>query len=106
VFLTSPAESDLVGISDYITFELGEPSIAKNLISRIKKAVLSLDEMPHRHAEIDASLVGVNGVRFRVESNYLIFYKINEYDTSVRVLRILYGKRDWQSILNNSSLVE
>jgi len=103
VLITSPAERDLISISDYIAVELGEPGTALKLINRIQKAALSLDEMPYRHKEIEIDLIGVPGIRFLIEANYLIFYHVREYDKSVRVLRILYGKRDWQKILRNIS---
>jgi len=104
VSLTSPAEFDLISISDYIAIELGEPAVARKLIAKIKKAVLSLDEMPYRRAEIDIEITGVPGIRFLIEANYLIFYHIREEEKSVRVLRVLYGKRDWQTILSGTSL--
>ena len=99
VSMASPAERDLIKISDYIAIELGEPAVARKLVARIKKAVLSLDEMPYRHAEIDSELIGVAGIRHLIEANYIVFYHIREDKKSVRVLRVLYGKRNWQTIL-------
>ena len=99
VSLTSPAEKDLIQISDYIAIELGEPQTARKLIARIKKAVLSLYKMPYRHAEINIELIGAAGIRYLIEGNYIIFYHIRKDDMSVRILRVLYGKRDWQKLL-------
>lgn len=49
VILSPAAESDLLGIADYIRLQLQEPIVAVNLIKRLKKAVLSLETMPMRH---------------------------------------------------------
>lgn len=80
----------------YISHTLNNSVAAKNLLQKIKEAVVSLRALP----QIGAPLA-INGqvtiYRYLVCKNYLFFYHID--DTDVRVDRILYGCRDYLSIL-------
>lgn len=97
--MTQPAVSDLKGISDYLAHELREPATARKLVSKIKEAVMSLREMPTRHALVADERLAIQGIRKFVVDNYIVFYVASEKQATVTVVRILYGRRDWQSLL-------
>ncbi len=99
VLMTQPATNDLKGISEYIARELKEPAIARKLVSKIKAAVMSLEQMPTRHALVSDEKLSFQGIRKFMVDNYIIFYVISEKDATVTIVRILYGKRNWASLL-------
>ena len=49
VRLSDQAKQDLGDIYDYIAYDLQNPLVAEELLGRLEKAILSLDEMPERY---------------------------------------------------------
>ena len=47
--LSDQAKQDLGDIYDYIAHDLQNPLVAKDLLGRLEKAILSLDKMPERY---------------------------------------------------------
>jgi len=76
-----------------------EPSIAKKLIGRIKEAVMSLSEMPARHSLVADEKLAIQEIRKIMVDNYIVFYAVSEKNSTVTVVRILYGRRDWVILL-------
>lgn len=99
VLMTQPTANDLKGIADYIAGELKEPAIARKLVSTIKAGVMSLEQMPTRYALVTDEKLAFRGIRKLMVDNYIIFYVISEKDATVTIIRILYGKRNWTSLL-------
>lgn len=99
VLMTQSAADDLKKIADYIANELREPSNAKNLVGKIKQAVISLSEMPVRHSLVADEKLAIQGIRKMMVDNYVVFYVVSEKAATVTVVRILYGKRDWVKLL-------
>lgn len=99
VLITQPAANDLQSIAGYIANELREPAAAKKLVGRIRDAVMSLAELPTRHALVADGRLAVQGIRKLIVGNYIIFYIVDERATIVTVVRILYSRRDWASLL-------
>ncbi len=99
LFISEAAEKDLDEITDYIAYELREPETALNQISRIQEVILSLSEMPERHAIVQDNYLTSKGIRIVPVDNYLVFYTVNMQESAVHIVRVLYGRRDWQDIL-------
>ena len=98
------AETDLDSIYAYISAKLLEPVIARNLTGRIKTAIQSLDQMPERFPLYHAEPWRSRGVRQMVAGNYIVLYRpMEEYD-DVLILRILYGRRDIDALLQEDDL--
>ncbi len=98
VLMTEPAADDLQAIAKYISSELLEPVIAKKLVCKIREAVMGLDKLPARHALVAEERPAAQGIRKLVVENYIVFYVISEIDEIVTVIRILYGRRDWEHL--------
>jgi len=98
VLISEPATGDLLAIAQYIAKELKEPAAAKKLVSKIREAVMSLSEMPSRHALVTDERLASLGMRKLSVENYIVFYVISETNMVVTVVRILYGRRDWEQI--------
>ena len=96
-YLFSPeARRDLVEIGDYIAFHLQNRAAAQNLIKRIRKEILSLEEFPESGTPV--CFPGPSFVyRYLICGNYMIFYHLAE--NIVQIDRILYGRQDYLSVL-------
>ena len=99
VVVTDPAAKDLQGIADYIAKDLREPATARKQLSRIREAVLGLADFPTRHALVADDVLAALGYRMLVVDNYLVFYITASAEDTVTIVRVLYGRRDWMSIL-------
>ncbi|MFM1654976.1 type II toxin-antitoxin system RelE/ParE family toxin [Brevibacillus sp. B_LB10_24] len=99
IVITEPAEADLRGIAQYISFELKEPPAAQNLINKIGEAIFVLEKMPYRYPVVNDEQLAFQGIRMLLVENYIVFYFVSEMDDSVTVIRILYGKREWNRVL-------
>ena len=99
VILETTASLDLYGILDYIKDVLKEPESAERVYWSIKNQVLSLGEMPYRFSLVKEEPFASMGVRLMPVENYNAFYIIDEQKSEVHILRVLYNRREWQSIL-------
>ena len=88
---------DLEKIRDYITEELQNPEAALKTVGDITKRL----RMLQTHSQLGANLSSVTLMetdeRFLVCGNYLAFYHV--MPKVVYVDRVLYNKRDYQSLL-------
>ncbi len=99
VLMTQPATGDLLATARYIAKELKEPAAAKKMVAKLREAVMSLSDMPTRHALVTDERLALLGIRKLPVDNYIVFYVISEADMVVTVVRILYGRRDWEQLL-------
>lgn len=97
--ITQKAENDLTEIGRYISKELLEPMIAKILIDRISNEILTLEEMPFRHALVLDRRLSQQGIRKMIIENYTVFYIVDEEKRVVTIVRILYSRREWETLL-------
>lgn len=101
IVIEFPAQRDLHGILHYITDTLKEPVVARRTYTSIKEQILTLSQMPLRHSVVPDQPYAEMGVRMLLVENYIAFYIIDEAKCEVRVLRILYNRREWQDILSS-----
>ena len=103
VVFSPAAKNDLVEIGDYVAFKLQNKTAARNLIDRIQKTVLALKQFPESGAPLDYAMPHVL-YRYLICGNYMIFYHLS--GESACIDRILYGRRDYLSILFGDELTE
>ncbi len=99
VLMTEPAANDLQEVVRYIAGELREPTTAQKLVGKIRDAIMSLAEMPSRHPLVADEVLAAKGIRKLPVENYIVFYVVSEEDKTVTVVRILYGRRNWEHLL-------
>ncbi len=99
VHITSSAERDIMRAADYIEFTLKNPDAADNLLDSVTKQIGSLSILPQKFALVDDPVLASWGIRFVIMNNYLAFYTIDEKRQTVIVVRFLYQKSNWTSIL-------
>ena len=97
--IAEAAEADLDEIADYISYELKEPTTALKQLARIQEAMGTLEELPERHSLVKDKYLAAKGIRKLPIDNYLLFYTVNKSANTVNIVRILHGRRDWESIL-------
>jgi len=102
VYYTDDAEQDLQDIYDYIADILLEPGTAAKQADRIMDAADSLNHMPLRHRLYDFEPWYSMGLRVMPVDNYVMFYLPNEADSTVAIIRIMYGGRDFERHLGES----
>jgi len=104
VLFSDEAFADLAEIRRYITEDLASPKAAISTVAKIVKKVRLL----RKHAEIGAPLSSIIDIetdyRFLVSGNYLAFYRIDVND--VYIIRVLYGGRDYISILFGEDIID
>ena len=98
--ITKAAERDLNEALDYIEFTLLNPQASDHLLDLFEKTAGKLADAPQAHQLIDDSVLMSWGIRFVTVQNYLLFYIISEADDTVYILRFLYTRRDWMTILH------
>ena len=99
VHITSTAEHDIMRAADYIEFTLRNPDAADNLLDAATEQIGSLADLPHKFCLVDDPVLASWGIRFAIINNYLAFYTIDEEKQTVIIVRFLYQKSNWTSIL-------
>jgi len=94
--------SDLEQIGDYIAETLKNPVAALNTVNKICETIDTLNLFPLIGAELSSITEIDTDYRFLISGNYIVFYRIQT--DCVNIDRVLYGKRDYISILFGSLL--
>jgi len=94
VVLTNQAKADLISIYRYIALDLQSPQTAEGQLSRLEKAIFSLDQMPERYRIYEHEKWKERNLRIMSVNNYLVFYIPSQEEMTVTVMRIMYGGRD------------
>ena len=99
VVFTEPAEYDLLDIEYYIFVDLCNPQAAQRISDGIFDAAEKLSEYPTAHPLINDELLRSVGLRMTHFDSYNIFYYYDLQNDVVYIIRVLYNKVDWQSLL-------
>ena len=91
------AKEDLIGIKQYIKYNLQEPETANKLISKIRKSIKTLKENPEIYTIIDDDIIRKLEIRKLIVDNYIVFYRIK--NDTIEIVRIMYGRRNWINLL-------
>ena len=91
------AKEDLIGIKQYIKYNLQEPETESKLISKIRMSIKSLKDNHEIFAIIDDDIITKLEIRKLIVDNYIVFYRIK--NDSIEIVRIMYGRRNWINLL-------
>ena len=94
------AIADIKQIHDYIVHELGSQIAADKTVEKLSKSAHQLALFPEMGAPLSPLVDFLTDYRYIVSGKYLIFYRVE--DQIVRIIRILYGRRDYLKILFNT----
>lgn len=102
VSYSADALSDLREIYLYIANELLIPETAVAQVGRIKREIRSLDFMPARYVLIEWEPWHSMGMHQLTVDNFIVYYFVDDKERSVTVVRIFYGGRDIENIINSN----
>ena len=95
VLIFPTAEQDLADVVDYLNTL--PPDAAIRYYDLLIDEIASLSQMPERCPKPRDLALAAKGYRYLIVKDYLVFYVVS--GKTVEVRRILYGRRDYNSIL-------
>lgn len=102
IVYTFRARQDLKEIYEYVAFSLLAPDAARGMYQKIIESARSLETMPERNPFYKEEPWHSQGLRFLPVKNYLLFYTVNLENSTVSIVRILYGDMDIRRQLEDS----
>ena len=99
IIYSSEAKDDLREIYSYIAYDLLSPETAEGQVNRIRKEIRSLDFMPSRYAVVDWEPWKSMGMHRVPVDNFIVYYVVNNGSRTITVIRIFYGGRDIEDII-------
>ncbi len=99
VLVSRSYHQDLRAILRYLAHDLLSPKAAEDFLDLIEKTVQGLSSMPYRFELVKDERLRQQGYRKCLVKNYLLFYKVFEQEKIVRVYRVTYARRHWESLL-------
>ena len=94
VALTEQADSDLRGIYEYIAFSLQEP----------EENILKLADMPGKFKLYEKEPWRSRGLHQMPVDHFIVFYIPDEEEKTVTVIRVVYGGRNIDVQLRNTTI--
>ena len=73
------------------------PDVALRYYDLLVEEIASLAKMPERYPRPKDLALAAKGYRYLIVKNYLVFYVV--VGDTVQIRRILYARRDYQSLL-------
>ena len=104
VRINQQARNDLRSIYRYIAFHLQEPHAALRQYTKIKSSLLMLSEKPERCPLYGDEPWRGMGLRRMVIGSYIAFYWVDDAESAVAVLRVMFGGRDAERQLETIDL--
>lgn len=94
VRITRQARDHLRAIKSYIANELFAPEAANNTIAILKKEIKSLYQMPERIKLTNEEPWRSEGIRCMRVKNYYVYFWIDEENSTVQIISVIYVARD------------
>ena len=104
IHVTQAAERDMANAYDYIDLVLKNPTAADKLLDVADEKIGALAEFPHKFEVVSDKLLSLWGIRFTIVMNYLAFYTVDDATQTVHIVRFLYGKSNWITILKTDAV--
>lgn len=97
--MTPKAVDDLDNIYKYISEELFAKFSATDILERIEKEIMRLRKFPFSCNYVADEYLRNKGYRKLIIDNYIVFYLIEEENKQVIIMRVLYGKQNYENLL-------
>ena len=92
-------DNDIDSVYQYIKDNSDAPMAVENLMKELKIKLNYLKKSPFARSFVQDEFLASIGFRPIKVKNYIIFYIIDDEKKVVNLIRFLYDKRDWKSIL-------
>lgn len=98
---TEKAAQDFDEILRYISVDLANPVAAQNLGKKIFEKIDIVRAFPDSGAPIENEFLADKTVRKLLADNYIIYYKAHYEEKIISIVRIVYGKRNLDEIIQD-----
>lgn len=105
ILVTQDAENDLKNIRDYIASNISKKTSAR-IINIIKFNIERLSLFPRFAPVVKYEPWNSLGVRRIVVKNFLIYYRADLEKNTVYILKVIYGKCNQQTVLEQIDLLD
>ena len=102
--ITELAIQELDGAADYIENVLMNAKAANDLIDEFEAKVSELATFPEKYQLANDDFLAALGIMYIVIRNYIALYTIDKEAEAVHVLRFMYSKSSWMTILKGGIL--
>lgn len=103
IYVTQAAERDMANAYDYIDLVLKNLTAADKLLDVADEKIGAPADFPHKFEVVSDKLLSLWGIRFTIVMNYLAFYTVDDATQTVHIVRFLYGKNNWITILKTDA---
>ena len=100
VRIAERAQRDIEEAADYLEYALKNPQAADSLLDELDSVLSGLEELPERYPPARDEILASWGIRFVRIRNYLAFFTVDQTEETVHIVRFLYGKSNWITILH------
>lgn len=97
--VSAEAHEDVSEIVGYIVLNLSNPIAAKRLLDSIQDEYKTICESPNSYSLCSDKRLRSEGYRKIVVKNYVIIYRVDEERNIVNVVRVFYGKRNYEKLI-------
>ncbi|MGL6202020.1 MAG: type II toxin-antitoxin system RelE/ParE family toxin [Lachnospiraceae bacterium] len=95
---------DLDNIERHIALKLKNPDAAWSTVNGIITTIEKIINTPKAHPLVEDSYLSTLGFRLTYYKNYNMLYIVQDETMTVYIVRILYNRRDWTSLLRGSNI--
>jgi addiction module RelE/StbE family toxin len=96
VTISASADRDVDDIFAYIMNTLGSPQAAVNFADALDERYAALEENPLMYERSRNSRLAGEGYRKFVVGSYIVLYLVDEERQEVTIVRVFYGRRDYE----------
>jgi len=89
---------DIKSIYTYISQILHAPLTARRQVNRIRKEIRDLEAFPTRYVLVEWEPWASMKMHRLPVDNYVVFYLVDEQAMAVKIVRIVYGRRNLEDL--------
>lgn len=106
IILTDTALRDIDSACRYISVSLQNRKAATDLLIKADETISSLAEFPDRYHLANDPVLRSWGIRAVRVNNYYVFYTVDDEQKTVYIVRFLYYRRNWASVITDDGMEE
>lgn len=99
--LSSKAVADVEDIVTYLSVKLANPQAAASFLDKLEKTIQETQSFPHSGIAVQGVAFPDGIVRKKMVNNYIMFYLPDDEGQRINILRVVYGRRDFNEILRH-----
>ena len=99
LIITNPAKNDLSEIANYIASELAASQAAISFLDKVSDCYDNISRNPLMFPLCDNERLMNKKYRKAIINNYLMFYRVDENNKTVYIMRFVYGGRNYFDII-------